>query len=83
MTVNEQTEKLAQAKRLVEEVRDSLNVEKSVCDQCGLTSYKNFGQFQTHDTLSAVLTRLEKVIERMGREPEVYEDRPEHRSCTK
>ncbi len=77
MIVNEQIDKLTQAKSLVEEVRKSWRLESNECPHCGLTKYTNFGQFQANDTLGAVLSRLEKTIDRMNREPEIFEDVPE------
>lgn len=74
MTVTEQIEKLTQAKSLIDEVRKSWRLESSECQHCGLTKYANFGQFQANETIGAVLSRLEKTIDRMNREPEIFEE---------
>lgn len=77
MKIQEQMKKLTDARALVKEVQDVLDVNSNVCDKCGLTSYENYGQWQAFDVLAAVLNRLDKTLERMNREPEVFEKVPE------
>jgi len=64
--------KLAQAYTLIEDVRDSLSCETSICKCCGLKNYSNFDQHQVREHMNAILNRLEKSMEWMRNEPKKF-----------
>lgn len=54
--------KLLLAKRLIEEVKNSLVNESSICPCCKCERHSNWEAKQKKDYLNAAITRLEKVI---------------------
>ena len=64
-------EKLRTAKKLIEEVRDTLNLVKRQCECCNLTVYENEKEWVQRQMLNAAMSRVEKVSEEMERTNEV------------
>lgn len=73
MTAKERVIKLEAAKKLIEEVRNSLNIDSAVCECCGLTKYHNFDQYQIYGWLDAAINRLDKTSERITNNKQPFE----------
>jgi hypothetical protein len=65
MTDRERIVKLETAQKLVEEVRNSLSLESSVCQSCGLVKHENFDQYQIKEQLTGAINRIAKTRERI------------------
>lgn len=72
MNAKERVAKLEQARRLIEQVRDSLSLDSSVCECCGLTKYHNFDQYQVREQLNAAINRLTKTGERIANDSHLF-----------
>ncbi len=51
---------LEQAARLVESHLATLNTEKTTCPCCTVVRYEDFRQYDAHQQLTAVVTRLRR-----------------------
>jgi hypothetical protein len=69
-------EKLFAANRLVRDVQEAMLITNSVCVCCGLTSYANRDQFQTHEILGGVISRIVRTIAVMERKPAAFQVAP-------
>lgn len=58
----EPREKLELARRLVEQVTDTLNDKASICACCGLNKRENFAESMAKDSLVAVVNKLRGII---------------------
>lgn len=67
MTNEERAERLALARNLILEVRESFPNEKETCECCGFVKFKDWNHKQLRDQLSGAVHRLEVVYERMVR----------------
>lgn len=59
--------KLEQAKRLLEEVRDTLNNDRRECDCCGLTVYAKQDEWLQWQMLGSAIGKIEKIISEVKR----------------
>lgn len=73
MNAKDRVTKLEQAKKLIEQVRDSLSSESKVCECCGLTKYQNYDQYQVREWLNAAINRLEKTTERINNDTHLFD----------
>ena len=65
MSNEKREQRLALAKRIILEVRDSFCNEKTICERCGHENFTSWNEHQLRDQLNGAVTRLERVIERM------------------
>lgn len=72
MNLQDRLSRLNVATLLINEVRDSLDNSKSFCECCGLTVYENFDQVKVREMVNGILTKLEKVSERMAHQSDVF-----------
>tara|TARA_Y100000034_G_scaffold92025_1_gene111116 strand:- start:635 stop:856 length:222 start_codon:yes stop_codon:yes gene_type:complete len=72
MRLSERLNKLSEARRLSLEVRDSLSPQTHTCSECGLERHENWDHKQVRDVLNAVINRLEKTLERMEDNPDIF-----------
>ena len=73
MMLEERLWRLNQASCLIQEVRDSLSKETSICECCGLKTYTSFDQYQVREHLNSALNRLEKSMDRMSTDTEKFQ----------
>ena len=74
MNLQQRTNRLRAAHRLVRKVKDSLNHDTHTCGSCGVEVAENRNQQQVREMLNGVLSRLEKSIDRMGNQAEFFKD---------
>lgn len=64
-------EKLLAAKKLILEVRDSLNNKQERCSCCGAERFVDWNERQMRENLNGAVTRIDRVIDRATRSLEL------------
>ena len=54
------TDKIKMARKLLDEVSNTLTSEKTTCPCCGLTKYSDRSAYQTKEQLDAMTARLDR-----------------------